>query len=177
VVLALAIIFFGENKFSKRYLSILIFIFLALLFILKDTAKFQDFVSFDDRSSLASRVMIWESAGKILTDNYVLGIGPGNFQAKYLEYQKFFPLYLQWAVPHPHNIFLAFWLSTGLIGFFSFLGILYLFFRKSIPGIKFNDAVNVISLGIIIYFLLHGLVDTTYFKNDLAVIFWLAILF
>lgn len=29
------------------------------------------------------------------------------------------------------------------------------------------------SLGIMFYFLLHGLVDTTYFKNDLAVIFWL----
>jgi len=26
-----------------------------------------------------------------------------------------------------------------------------------------------------IYILLHGLIDTTYFKNDLAVVFWLAV--
>ena len=33
--------------------------------------------------------------------------------------------------------------------------------------------VLVISLGIIIYMLLHGIFDTTCWKNDLALIFWM----
>ena len=27
------------------------------------------------------------------------------------EYQKHFPPYLEWAVPQPHNLYLAFWLQ------------------------------------------------------------------
>lgn len=177
ILITVSIIFLLNHKFSKRYLSILILIFGVLLFILKNTAKFHDLVNYNSRSSLASRIMIWNSAGKILGDNYILGIGPGNFQDKYLEYQKYFPPYLEWAVPHPHNLYLAFWLNTGIIGLFSFLAILYLFFKRTISDPGFNNITNIISLGVIIYFLLHGLVDTTYFKNDLAVIFWLAILF
>jgi len=28
-------------------------------------------------------------------------------------------------------------------------------------------------LGVMLYVLVHGIFDTTYFKNDLAVVFWL----
>jgi len=175
VLVSLIIILLLGRKISRKYLIILILMTFALVSILRDTTKFNDLVNLDSRSSFASRMMIWESTEKILSDSYIIGIGPGNFEAKYLEYQKYFPAYLEWAVPHPHNLYLAFWLNTGLIGLLSFLAILYLFFRKIVFGIKINDVINIISLGIIIYFLLHGLVDTTYFKNDLAVVFWLAI--
>jgi O-antigen ligase len=118
--------------------------------------------------------MIWQSSGKILSDNWLLGIGPGNFQDKYLEYQKYFPPYLEWAVPHPHNLYLAFWLYGGLVGLVSFLVILYFFFKKvETPKLGVSTGVKYIALGVMIYVLLHGLVDTTIFKNDLAVVFWL----
>jgi putative inorganic carbon (hco3(-)) transporter len=81
------------------------------------------------RSSLQSRLMIWRAALEIGKDHPVLGIGPAMFQSYYLEYQKYFPVqYLEWAVPHPHNIFLAFWLETGLIGLAGFIWLLIVFF-------------------------------------------------
>jgi len=56
--------------------------------------KMQNLMHMDSRSSLASRVMIWHSAGKIIVDNPIMGIGPGNFQNKYLEYQKMIKRFL-----------------------------------------------------------------------------------
>lgn len=176
LAVALSAVFFLSGKFSKKYLIMSGIIFLAVVFLLKDTVKFNNLAHFDSRSSFASRMMIWKSSEKILSDNFIIGIGPGNFQEVYLEYQKYFLPYLEWAVPHPHNIFLAFWLYSGLIGIVSFLVIAYIFFKKSIEEKRLKNITSMLSLAIILYFIFHGLVDTTYFKNDMATIFWLAIL-
>jgi uncharacterized membrane protein (DUF485 family) len=37
---------------------------------------------------------------------------------------------------------------------------------------KEKDIAWMMSVAILLYFILHGLIDTTYFKNDLAVVFW-----
>ncbi|MDQ1283826.1 MAG: hypothetical protein QG620_174 [Patescibacteria group bacterium] len=171
-----------KNKINKKHI-VTIAILVVLFFSQVNNKKFTDFINFDERSSLSSRVMIWKSAGKILEDNWILGIGPGNFQDKYLEYQKHFPPYLEWAVPHPHNLFLAFWLAGGILGLVGFLWLVGLFFKDVFAMINVEtprrgvsmDALY-ISLAIMLYILLHGLVDTTYFKNDLAVVFWMCFL-
>ena len=103
--------------------GILFFTVSALFFVQKEF--FENRVS-SDRSSLSSRTMIWTSALHIARDNPILGIGPGNFQTKYLEYQHFYPPYLEWAVPHPHNILLTFWLYSGILGVIGFLIVVYL---------------------------------------------------
>jgi len=173
VVLALFVILIlrNKNKFSPKYATILVLVLAIIFFLVKGTAKFHDLANFSQRSSLASRVIIWKSAGKMLQDNWMAGIGPGNFQVKYLAYQRYFPPYLEWAVPHPHNLFLAFWLYSGLLGIVGFLALLIFWFRDMAK--KESDVTKYIALTIVVYVLLHGLVDTTYFKNDLAVVFWL----
>jgi O-antigen ligase len=175
---ALAVILMGLFLLIKKvegnkkiFIGFLVLIGLVFLLQIK-TNKLNALLSLDARSSLNSRSMIWESAGKLVLDNPVWGIGPGNFQEKYLEYQKYFSPYLEWAVPHPHNLYLAFYLYSGIIGLAVFLWLMFLWIRRII--LQRKDAIFLISLGIIIYFLLHGMLDTTYFKNDLAVIFWLA---
>lgn len=170
-----------ESTFIKKNLSKVIIITSVLIsviiFLQWNNPKFQDLITFDERSSLASRMMIWKSAAKIALDNPLFGIGPGNFQNKYLEYQKYFPFYLEWAVPQPHNLYLAFWLQSGLLGLFGFLRLITLWIKPvlSILRQKKNDffSLETALLGIMFYILLHGLLDTTYWKNDLAVIFWL----
>lgn len=139
-----------------------------------NSGKLREAYNLSERSSLASRVMIWKAAERIAGDNLIWGIGPGNFQLKYLEYQKFFPLYLEWAVPHPHNLYLAFLLQAGLFGLAGFVLLLFFWFRDVWRMEK--SAARTISMAIMFYILLHGLVDTTYFKNDLAIIFWLSFL-
>ena len=68
----------------------------------------------------------------MIEKNPLFGIGPGNFQNKYLEYQKYFPPYLEWSAPQPHNIFLAFWLESGLLGLAGFVIIAFCIFSAII---------------------------------------------
>lgn len=178
VLVAVGFLFFkqAEKKIYWKKTSFLVLICIVLLFSQFGTHKLESIIQLEERSSLFSRLMIWSAAEKIISDNPFLGIGPGNFQVKYLEYQKYFPPYLEWAVPEPHNIFLAFWLQAGLVGM---LGFLILLFRWLKDGL-FDEDKKIhpkafIPVAIIIYILVHGITDTTYFKNDLAVIFWLAI--
>lgn len=173
IAISLLVVEITQKKQIKIDKRIWLTIFIILMFFLVQlkTTKFNDLVKYNSRSSLASRVMIWRSAGKILSDNWIWGIGPGNFQNKYLEYQKYYPPYLEWAVPHPHNLYLAFWLYGGILGFFGFISLLAVWFWEMLK--KREDLLKFVALGVMLYILIHGLFDTTYFKNDLAIIFWL----
>lgn len=145
--------------------------------------KWQALVQYDDRSSLSSRLMIWQSARMISDDHPIFGIGVGRFQEEYLAYQRFFPPYLEWAVPEPHNFFLALFLATGVLGVFGFLlgvGRLgYLFvqgvFFQGVSQEKRLFGAFLIALWVL--FFIYGVADTPYFKTDLAYSFFLLFAF
>jgi len=156
-----------------KYPIFLIVISISFIFI--TAVKFNQITNLDERSSFHSRLMIWNTSVEIIKDNPLFGIGPGTFQDVYLSYsEKFDEPYLEWAVPQPHNIFLAFYLQTGMIGFVGFILILFWFFygcrNEALPRLYWQ-IINVL----MIYILVHGLVDTTYWKNDLALMFWLIV--
>lgn len=151
------------------YLIGIMFLIVASFFAFQiNSQKFQGMIDFS-YPSLSSRFVIWQSAWEIIKDQPFNGIGPGLFQEYYLKYQVTLEPYLEWAVPQPHNLFLAFWLQTGLLGLLGFIWLLLRFFR-----IKINS-LAIILMATMICVLIHGLVDTTYWKNDLAVVFWLII--
>jgi O-antigen ligase len=128
--------------------------------------KYEQIIHSQARSSFHSRLMIWNAAAKMLEDSPLVGIGPGTFQETYLEYQDRFPVpYLEWAVPEPHNTFLAFYLQLGLLGFAGFLLLL--------AGLGRAARQEDLLFLFLAYFLVHGMVDTLYWKNDLAMIFFL----
>lgn len=156
--------------------------FLVSAFFLseKGSEKWQSLIVGDERSSIASREMIWRSAAMILSDYPFFGIGQGNFQEKYLEYQQFFPPYLEWSAPHPHNLFLALWLDAGILGF---LGMILLFFATLKKAFSFaekqkseNEAVLLACLGFGTFLFFSGMVDVPMYRNNLAFTFWLGIL-
>ena len=69
---------------------------------------------------------------------------------------------MEWNIPHPHNIFFAFWLNAGLLGLIAlFIFIVFTHRRFTYPLIAFWGL------------LIHGLFDTPFWKNDLSMIFWL----
>jgi putative inorganic carbon (hco3(-)) transporter len=178
VLVAMLIIAIGLFPHKKSFLLGFFIICLTIMvFFQTDTQKFSSLTHFSARSSFASRMMVWQSALLIIKQNPFFGIGPGNFQARYLENQQYFPLYLEWAVPQPHNIFLAFWTQTGLLGFIGFIFLLFFVFQKSIFLFKKQKTALLIAplLGFFIYTVLHGLIDTTYWKNDLAFLFWICV--
>lgn len=161
---------------SRNYKKIILIVFLIALFFSFQVGskKLEDLIKMNERSSFSSRLMIWNASKMIIQDNWMWGIGPGNFQSKYLEYQKYVPPYLQWAVSHPHDLYFDFWLYSGIIGLVSFLALAVFSIRDLFR--RERDFVGLVALGIILYILFHGIADTTYFKNDLAVVFWMIFL-
>jgi O-antigen ligase len=176
LTVALFVLFWLEysKKEQKKYLAISILIF-AIIISLASLYKYKRLQNIGERSSLASRFAIWKSAGLMTRNNSLFGIGPGNFQEKYLEYQKYFPPYLEWSVPQPHNILLAFWLESGVVGLIGFIILLVYFFRDNKKAIKIDRDLGILFLGTMTYVLIHGLVDTTYWRNDLALVFWVVV--
>ncbi|MDA3814907.1 MAG: O-antigen ligase family protein, partial [Patescibacteria group bacterium] len=123
-------------------------------------------------SSIDSRVAIYQSTEKIIKNNFFIGIGPLNFQEQYLSYQKYFNPYPQWAVPHAHNVFLHIFAEFGFFALIPFLGLIYLKIFKN----KTKKPREILVFSILIYFIIHGLVDTTIWQNDTALLFWVFLL-
>lgn len=165
--------FFLQRK--KRVLVISVALLgLALILLQVNGQKIADLREVPERSSVASRLMIYKSAVMIGRDHIVVGITPNTFQDHYLEYQKHFPPYLEWAVPQPHNLYLAFWLQGGLLGLLGLLTVLWWFYGRMYVFIKKNASVAFL-VASVTSILLYGLSDTPYWKNDLAFVFWLLI--
>lgn len=85
---------------------------------------------------------------------------------------------------YPHNIFLNFWSEIGLIGALIFIWLifkaLYLSLKLTVTYQRDGKREKYLALGLmtaLITILVHGLVDVPYFKNDLAVIFWIILAF
>lgn len=187
ITTALIIYFFlgylsGVSRHQNVMLILSLFVvFFIFIFLQSGSEKWQSLVTLSPRSSLASRIMIWQSAAKIIYDYPILGIGVGRFQEMYLAYQKYFPLYLEWAVPQPHNLYLAVWLQTGLLGLAGFILLIIFWLRKMFQlwqsSIQDEQAkkTSALFIALMVLFLLLGIADTPFFKTDLAFIFWLVL--
>lgn len=163
-----------ENK--KRWLAVILLIMIVLIAAQWSSVKFHNLID-SDRSSWQSRLMVWRAATTIAKDHWLVGVGPGLFQQYYLEYQQYFSVpYLEWAVPQPHNLWLAWWLQGGLAGLIGFCWLMIIFFWQVIKSFKKPSRTPMIILAAaMVCILVHGLVDTPYWKNDLALVFWLLI--
>jgi len=79
--------------------------------------------------------MIWNASFKMLENNPLWGIGPGNFQNTYLAYQKYFPPYLDG--PFPSLTALSRLLAeSGFIGLLGFIWLIILWVIKLSPKLK-----------------------------------------
>lgn len=186
VTLCFFLLFYKKTSFSWRKKMALILlvsaVFAGLLFFESGSEKWQSFIDASPRSSLASRMMIWKASFRIIADHPVLGIGIGRFQEVYLSYQQYFSPYLEWAVPQPHNLYLAVWLQTGIVGLLGFLLLvgwwmfrIAVIVRNGVSGAPQPIAALLIVL--LMLPLIIGLADTPFFKTDLAFMFWYCIAF
>lgn len=127
-------------------------------------------------SSLSERGEIWKTALYLLKDpkNLIFGVGFGQFQTHYfgavvtvLGHQP-----LDFFVLQPHNIFLLFTLNYGLLGLV-FITLLLFKTLQRINNLQKaqSSEIQTISLFILLYFFIHGLIDTPIFKNDLLSLF------
>lgn len=116
------------------------------------------------------RLCLWEGTADLLKERPLRGAGLSGFKERYSE-----TYYTCDAEPleYPHNLVFTFWAETGILGLISFSGLLGKLFNKQLSaGPRVKSKVNWAILGGLFYWLVHGLVDVPYFKNDLALIFW-----
>ncbi len=128
-------------------------------------------------SSLDERGQIWQTAVYMLKEpkTAMFGVGLGQFEQNYIKNVRTVlnggePL--DYYVIQPHNIFLLFWFNFGIPGLLFMLWTLTLLIKKILSlrktGISDLQALACFAL---LYFYLHGLIDTPIFKNDLLIIF------
>ncbi|MCC7357552.1 O-antigen ligase family protein [Candidatus Uhrbacteria bacterium] len=125
-------------------------------------------LSFGDWSGKV-RLIIWKETGNMLADRPIQGAGFGAYPTVIAPYHtaKWMEIF-----QYPHNIILNVWSETGLLGLFAYSFICFTWIKQS----KQNTGYQVLSLLPLLAILIHGLVDVPYFKNDLALVFFVLII-
>jgi putative inorganic carbon (HCO3(-)) transporter len=124
-------------------------------------------------SSNNVRWQIWQASLELGFEHPWLGVGLGNFQEAFgnlTQNRANFPEYITPYALTPHNLFLMFWLSTGILGLLAFMWLLVNFYRQAKGKLARNAPTIIVAVfsAIIIY----GLIEASIWKNDLSIIFW-----
>ncbi len=168
-------------KFKRKWIYLILVGVIALTFIALDfqTPKFRCAVGLDEScGSFYSRIGIWKVSWQMIKEHPISGIGLA-FEPVYRQYIKLSSFKL--APPlasQPHNLYLAFWAETGILGLIAFLWILVFFFKSLIFKKHPSFFTRSLSVGLssaMVCVLVHGLVDVPYWKNDLSCLFWVIV--
>ncbi len=121
------------------------------------------------------RKLIWSETWTMLKDRPILGAGLAGYP---IVFKPYHPTDRIEVFQYPHTIVLNFWSELGLAGLAIFIVIVWRFFR-TLRDACYDDpprhAFTVALSAAMIVTLVHGLVDVPYFKNDLAMLFWLLV--
>ncbi len=130
--------------------------------------RYRILLPFHGEKSTVARFSLWETGSKMIKDSPILGQGINGFNYNWDRYNT--DPNLQ-HYNFPHNFILNTWIDTGLLGLLSWLGIvgwgLWFGLKNKSKPYAFGLALCMIAI------LAHGLIDIPYFKNDLALLFWL----
>lgn len=122
------------------------------------------------------RLGVWRVAGDLISAHPFTGIGPGQF-AHYFAQSQILPESLHQALLpyalHPHNLYLSLWLSGGVLALGGFTWVVLRCFQFAVAGVKQSRVLAVAGAVGLVTILVQGVVDSSYFKNDLALFFWL----
>lgn len=130
-------------------------------------------VLFQDKAG-QNRLTLWRYSWNFFTEspkNFLFGAGVRQFfrkiQKPHYDVKKMERLI------YPHNIIFNFWSEIGLFGVLSFMGMLGYLFRETFYKLKKNKLWGATLVAMLVAIVVHGLVDVPYFKNDLAMLFWI----
>ena len=110
----------------------------------------------------------------MLKNRPIFGAGLAGYQTAIEPYHraKYLEIFL-----YPHTLVLNFWSEMGIAGLGAFFWILVVFFRAARKTFLSEEwegsALAAGALAAMTALFVHGLVDVPYFKNDLAVLFWI----
>lgn len=77
------------------------------------------------------RLAIWQAAGGMIADHWVLGVGVGRFAELFPAYQV-----TDYYTRYPHNLLLEVFAETGVVGLLALLAFLAAGFRAALPALR-----------------------------------------
>jgi len=117
--------------------------------------------------TLQTRAAIFTATLGIIATHPILGIGLGGYVYNLHGFPEIYP----------HDVYMTFWVELGLLGLLAFL---YIFVRLGVSAWRalslasgFEKALLWGVVGTVVTWAVHGIVDSPYWKNDMAVEFWL----
>jgi O-antigen ligase len=123
-------------------------------------------------NTLQFRICLWEGTRDMLLEHPLFGAGLSGFKELYS--QQYFTCDAE-PLEYPHNWVLNFWTETGILGLVGFLALLWTYFKRVGGVVGVGRGLRTAFAAAMAYWLVHGLVDVPYFKNDLALEFWVIV--
>lgn len=146
-------------------ISLIIFIFIPMNNPIKKEILFQD-------RSGQIRLNMWDETWEFLKTEPISGAGLASYKEKIIPFHGQVNGENIEIFHHPHNIFLTMWVNLGIFGLTSFIIInLYCFYKS----FKEKNILKFFAFSTLSCFLVMGLVDSPYIKNDLAIVYWFLI--
>ena len=123
-------------------------------------------------NTFEGRLRIWNDTLRMLVDHPILGAGLRAYKQvmePYVTGRRGPELY-------PHDVWLAMWSELGLLGLIAFVALMALLLWHGWRGfVRASGFYRPLLWGVaaaVVAIAVHGVFDTPYFKNDLAVEFW-----
>ena len=125
--------------------------------------------------SMGGRDVIWVVAWEMIKDNFLFGVGFGNFTSVYGEYST--QLRGWYAETDPHNVYIAIVAELGIIGLLLFIGFLKSIYTKimSIDPKYLTDRTFILS--IFIYNCISAMANSLHYAKHFWLIFAIIIAF
>lgn len=120
------------------------------------------------------RTVLWQGTWSMLKDRPLVGAGLGAFPTVYNRYRL--PKHIE-LLQYPHNLFLNVWSELGITGLLFTVGVLFWLSTRLFYQLRRRqtEAVGVFLAWLVLF--IHGLVDVPFFKNDLAILTVLLLIF
>lgn len=166
LAVGLAVFFLLLAKRKVLVAGALVVIAAIGIFVFKDSFNLRGISTVQGGDSISVRLTQYRETWEMLKDHPFTGAGLRGYQTAMAPYhaQKYIEVFM-----YPHNIFLTMWSELGLLGLIAFMWILIVYFKQQFNNLTiYHTTIAAMSA-----LLAHGLVDVPYFKNDLAMLFWI----
>ncbi len=121
-------------------------------------------------SSVDGRVQVFGNAFEVIRQHPLFGVGLAGYTYSFRGAMSEI---------YPHDIWLTFWVEVGIVGLAAFA---FIYFAVQWRGWRLWPATEGLwrtalwgSLGALLMWFVHGVVDSPYWKNDMSVEFWILV--